>query len=81
MCESLCWDEYRLLGENEDFTCLFCPCCEDVLIRAYIRAAEATGQLTVNLDPSNLLLASLLIFKRIQAKWLYLCYILLFICL
>lgn len=35
--------------------------------------------LTVNPDPSSLLLVSLLIFKTIQAKWLYLYYISLFL--
>lgn len=37
------------------------------------------GVLTVNPDPTSSLLASLLIFRMIQAKWLYLRYISLFL--
>lgn len=48
-------------------------------LRACSRALRTPGWTTLNSDPTSLLLASLLIFKMDQAKWLYLCYISLFL--
>lgn len=79
MCQG-CVGRDRNLGGKMRISHFFCAHVVRMCSLELTPGLQRTpGGLTVNPDPTSSLLASLLIFKMIQAKWLYLRYISLFL--